>query len=224
MNNFTTAKKVVPIDDVLPNPWNPNFMDKGMFEKAKKSVEELGMLGSILVRDYIGRYQIMDGEHRWKVAKELGYTEIPVEVIIGDVTDDMAKLLTIHLNNLHGKDDVFKRAEILRQLNEGQLALLPFSEEEIENEKKFVEFDFAQYDVAADAKPREFGMVVVLPMTTEEGAVWRKAKELLMERGKIDKDNNKKRQDIQVVMYLLENMLNIHLGGVPEERSRPIQL
>lgn len=223
MNNFTTEKKIVSIDDVLPNPWNPNFMDKAMFDKAKTSVTELGMLGSILVREYIGRYQIMDGEHRWKVAKELGWTEIPVEVIKGDVTDEMAKFLTIHINNLHGKDDVFKRAEILQQLNEGQLQLLPFTDEQIANEKKFVQFDFAQFDVESEAKERKFGMVVVLPMTSEEGQVWLQAKEILVERGKIDKDNSKKRQDIQLVMYLLENMLNIHLGGSPDERIRVIE-
>ena len=52
INNFTTEKKVVPIDDVIPNPYNPNYMDKAMFEKARKSLEELGMLGSIIVRNY----------------------------------------------------------------------------------------------------------------------------------------------------------------------------
>ena len=147
MVQFNTEKIMVPIDKIMPNRWNPNYQDKRVFEKQKKSIRELGMLGSILVRKIDNHtfcdYEIMDGEHRWKALKEEGSVECPVEVIKGEVSDGDAQLLTILLNNLRGKDDIFKRAKILQVLNENQLQLLPFTEREIEHEKRFVKLDFS---------------------------------------------------------------------------------
>ncbi len=145
MNNFRTTKIKVDINLVSPNPWNPNKQDDAMFRKQVQSVKELGFLGSILVREWCGMYQILDGEHRWTAAKELEYTEITIESM-GEIEDNEAKLLTVLLNNLKGKDDVEKRAKIFQQLEAGQLQLLPFTEEEIVNQKKLIEFDFSQYD------------------------------------------------------------------------------
>lgn len=212
MNKFNTVKKQVQIDDIMPNPWNPNVQDKGTFAKEIASIKELGMLGSILVRDYFGKYQILDGEHRWKAAKELGYTDMTIESI-GEISDQKAKFLTIHLNNLRGKDDVFKRAAILQELDQGQLELLPWSSEEIENEKQLITFDFSQYDKQGDLPPRTPGMLVVLPLNDEETQVWLKAKELLVARNSIGTDNTKKKQDIQALMYLIKATLDVHLGA-----------
>lgn len=212
INDFKTEKLTVDIDKIMPNPWNPNIQEKAIFEKQKKSIDELGFIGSIIVRRINHTtcdYQILDGEHRFKAAKEHGYTQIQVECFIGDLFDNDAQLLTILLNNLHGKDDVFKRAKILEVLNEGQLQLLPFTQEEIEHEKKFVNFDFSQYEKEGENMPeREFALVIVLPFNQDEALVWNKAKEELVKRGMIS-EKNKKKQDVQLVMRLLKNFLGI---------------
>jgi ParB/RepB/Spo0J family partition protein len=222
MNKFTTIKKQVQIDEIMPNSWNPNVQDKAMFEKEKKSIQELGMLGSILVRDYFGKYQILDGEHRWKAAKELGYTEMTVETI-GEISDQQTRFLTIHLNNLRGKDDVFKRAQIFKELEQGQLEMLPFTAEEIENEKQLITFDFAQYDKSSDLPTRTPGMLLVLPLNDEETQVWLKAKELLLARKSIGTDNTKKKQDIQTLMYLIKATFDVHLGANNETTSHSFE-
>lgn len=213
MNNFKTEKKEVDIDKVRPNQWNPNVQDKKIFEKEKKSIQDLGFLGSILVRDHAvtGYYEILDGEHRWKACKELGYTKIPVESI-GKISDKEAQLLTVLINNLRGKDDIFKRAKILEQLESGQLELLPMTAEEIEHEKRFVQFDFSQYDKEGEEMPeREFGKVIVLPMTDEEGLIWQKAKEEMIKR-KMVSEKNKKKQDVQMAMILIKSFLTLAIG------------
>jgi len=151
-NNFTTVKKTVPIMSVVKNPWNPNVQSKQMVEKGIQSVREFGMLGSILVREVAGCYEILDGEHRLGYAKELGYTEIPVESL-GEIDDNRAKVLTVLLNNLRGKDDIEKRAAIYESLSAGQLQLLPFTDEEIQNEKNLMKFDFSQYDTTEPEIP-----------------------------------------------------------------------
>lgn len=145
MNNFTTTKKRILIKDIVPNPWNPNRQTSSMKQKGVSSVKEFGMLGSILCREVAGIYEILDGEHRLGYAKELGYTELDVESL-GEIDDSRAKILTVLLNNLRGKDDIEKRAAIYKKLDEGQLQLLPFTADEIKNEKDLFEFDFSQYE------------------------------------------------------------------------------
>lgn len=221
MNNFKTTKIEANIDDVIPNPWNPNVMDKATFEKEKNSIKELGFLGSILVRDYIGRYQILDGEHRWKVAKELGYTKIQVETM-GEIDDKLAQTLTILINNLRGKDDIFKRAAILKELEAGQLSLLPMTDEEIEHEKRFVEFDFGQYETVEEIPERDGSYLLVVPLNKEEAQVWEKAKELLIARGKLSE--NKKKGDLQLMMYLLKQFLDVYLGSVVGQKTHQIEV
>ncbi len=178
MNKFTTVKKIVPITSVIPNPWNPNTQSKDMFAKGKQSVEKLGMLGSILVRETGGCYQILDGEHRWKYAQELGYTEIPVESM-GEISDEMAMTLTVMINNIKGKDDIEKRAKIFKALDEGQLQLLPFSKEQIENEKNLFSFDFSKFDkdLPTEEDTKEKFRVIIIDVPEEMFKVWKFIKE-----------------------------------------------
>ena len=202
-NNFTTEKKKVDIKLVRPNPWNPNTMSKEMFEKAKHSLKELGMLGSILVREVCGIYEILDGEHRWKAAKELEYTEITVESL-GEIDDQKAKVLTVMLNNLKGKDDLEKRAAIFKELNENQMSLLPFTKEEIENEIKLFNFDFSQYQRQEKIEEREVTNSVCFGFTEEER---RLRNESLLVAKKKDGITN----DVQLLMYMLNDYLAIRV-------------
>ena len=210
-NQFKTTKKFVPIDLIVPNKWNPNVQNKEMFEKGKKSVEELGMLGSILVREIAGHYEILDGEHRWKYGKELGYTEMPVETM-GEISDDEAKLLTILINNVRGKDDIEKRAKILQQLNDGQLSLLPFTEQQIKFEKELISFDFSQYDKQIPIE-RVAKKLVHIVLSDDEYAVWQKC---LAEGKKEDKE------EIQVLVEMMESFLALRMGASVGQRTQAI--
>lgn len=134
------------MEDIMPNFWNPNCMSSSMFEKMKQTIEQKGLFGSIICRKYGDKYQILDGEHRMKACKELGYTDLPVECCIDEITDEEVKFWTIHFNNTRGKDDIEKRSKILDQLSQGQIQLLPFTEEEIQHEKDLFKFDFSQYE------------------------------------------------------------------------------
>lgn len=201
MNNFKTEKKIVNINDVIPNPWNPNVQTQSMFEKEVASIEELGMLGSILVRETAGCYQILDGEHRWKGCKKLGYTEIPVESM-GEIPDQEAKLLTVLLNNIKGKDDVEKLAKVFEELEAGQLSLLPFTQEEIDNTKKLFKFDFAQYAERHEVKEKQTN-VIGMKVTEETKILWDKCLQCAKED---------KRTPEQMLMIMIDNYLAVALG------------
>lgn len=203
MNNFSTVKILANIDDVVPNGFNPNQMSKELFEKEVNSIKELGLMGSILVRDYAGCYQILDGEHRWRACKDLGYTQIQVENL-GEIDDNQAKMLTILLNNLRGKDDIEKRAKLFEELNKGQLQLLPFTEEEIENEKALFKFDFSQYDKQEVIPDRIVNNTLCFGLSKEERDLWDKTIQYA-------KDKEKK-TDIQWLMRAINEYLELRIS------------
>jgi len=147
MKKFSTVQKLIPVMDIEPNNYNPNQQDEKLFKKLIDSIKENGFTSAILVRtiEPDKKWQIIDGEHRWRACIELDYEKIKVEDI-GIIDDLTAKMLTIALNNIRGQDDVLKRAEILQMLNEGQLALLPWDKEEIKNELELVKFNWDKYN------------------------------------------------------------------------------
>jgi hypothetical protein len=120
--DLATAAITVPIDSIVPNPWNPNVQPAWIFQKELKSIKKFGFVDPLTVReirDDSGReveyYQIVDGEHRWKGAKELGLTELPVWNL-GVIDDADAEELTVVLNETRGAPNETKLAMVLDDL------------------------------------------------------------------------------------------------------------
>lgn len=116
-NNIIDTSQLVKIDKVYPVPYNPNFMPTEMFEALKENIQNNGLIGSILVRSHPtkkGSYEIIDGEHRWKACKELGYTEI--SVIILDLNDINAAIQLIRFNREKGYFDHTKLQKLVNDL------------------------------------------------------------------------------------------------------------
>lgn len=114
----------LPIDRLNPNEWNPNVLPKEKYAKLKKWIrkcrEETGKVPlPVVVRPISSsRFEIIDGEHRWRATKELGYTDIDCHIYECDTKT--AKLLTNSLNYLKGEPDKVKEASYVQDLiNEG---------------------------------------------------------------------------------------------------------
>jgi hypothetical protein len=60
-----------------------------------------------------GGYELVDGEHRWRIAKELGWDTL--EVFVLDVDDLTAKTRCISSSILRGHADWFKVAQVVKQ-------------------------------------------------------------------------------------------------------------
>lgn len=143
MSNIQILDNVVrvPIGEVHPNDWNPNEQTPFIFEKEKQSILKHGFLDPIDVRSVAKEgqrvYEIVDGEHRWRAAKELGMTEIPVNDF-GNVDIDTAKQLTIIRNETRGQARRDKLAQLIQDLSlnmsiEDLKLNLPFAEPEIDS-------------------------------------------------------------------------------------------
>jgi len=62
-----------------------------------------------------GRFQIINGYHRWQALKQLGYKR--ADVIVWDVDDDQADVLLATLNRLAGSDELSRKISLLKKLS-----------------------------------------------------------------------------------------------------------
>lgn len=171
MTKYPTVEMEVDIDHCMPNKWNPNAMTPKAFENLKASIKLRGFQRFITVREVAGMYEIMDGEHRWKACKELGFKTIKVHNL-GQVDDIIAKEITLNFNNIHGEDDILKRASILKAQKEaqdaGQTTLFSLDERQVQEEIELLNFNFNQYkdtklnDKQADEFAKVIGSIIKL--------------------------------------------------------------
>lgn len=135
-------------DDITKNDWNPNVMEEERIKLLETNIKRVGFLVPVVVRKEGKTYQIVDGEHRWKAAQNIGLKEIPV--VVATVDEWEAKLQTINLNNIKGELDQFKLAKLLEGLRTHYSDLeleemLGYTPEQLSNYQHLLDFDFNQY-------------------------------------------------------------------------------
>jgi hypothetical protein len=98
---------VVPVDQLEPNPNNPNKMKPSEFNLLVDNLQRTGLTDAILVRR-LGkdRYRIVGGHHRWEAARYLEFSEVPICVIDDpDFDDDAETFQVVRMNVIHGRMD-----------------------------------------------------------------------------------------------------------------------
>jgi ParB-like chromosome segregation protein Spo0J len=151
MSSVTSHETRVAIDALEPNPWNPNRMSDELFAKEMASIKRWGMVSPIIVRTLPGgKFQIIDGEQRWRAAQRLGMREVPIWDV-GRMADADAKQLTIVLNELHGTYDPARMGPLLRDLltsetTESLLEVLPWEKAEFAKLAELEPFDWPALD------------------------------------------------------------------------------
>lgn len=104
----------VSVGELKPNSYNPNRQSQRDFELLIKSMTEDGFTQPIVALK--GEKVIVDGEHRWRAAKHLGYDKVPVVFV--DMTLEQMRISTLRHNRARGSEDVALSAEVLRDLRE----------------------------------------------------------------------------------------------------------
>ena len=102
-----------PIGMIKPNPWNINLLTEEEFNRLKELMRASGpeRTPPIVVRERDGYYEIIDGEQRWRAARDLGWREVPIMVI--DASDLEAKKYTLSFNYLKGRINYIKMLELM---------------------------------------------------------------------------------------------------------------
>ena len=134
--------KWIETGSLRPNPWNPNRMSPETAAKLAAEVRRKGMILPLVVRPIENYFQIIDGEHRWLAATQMGMAALPCIVV--DLDESEARLKTIQLNRLRGEDEPELLARLLRELNvemgvEQLESRLPFDKVEIEQSMDLLE-------------------------------------------------------------------------------------
>ena len=94
----------IPVQDISPNPHNPRLIfDRDELEELKGSIQKVGILVPLTVYRNTKSYPktgfvLLDGERRWRCARELQLPTIPANVIDEpkDVTQNILFMFNIH--------------------------------------------------------------------------------------------------------------------------------
>ncbi len=109
----TPIGRLVPIDQIDPNPYQPRQV-MGDLAELIASIAEKGILEPLLVRPRGDRFQIVAGERRYQAATQVGLRELPV--VVREVDDTEVIELAL-IENLQRKDlTPFEEAEALHGL------------------------------------------------------------------------------------------------------------
>jgi len=106
----------IPLERLRPADWNPNRVSAAVLDKLRRSITDFGVVENLVVRPLAGRrgsFEVISGNHRLRVYRELGFEWAPCHVVSLD--DAHARLLAHALNRTRGEDDPRAYARLLEQ-------------------------------------------------------------------------------------------------------------
>lgn len=118
----------VKIDDLRPSEYNPRTWSEETIKQLTESIQRFGLVDPLLVNGADERKNIVIGGHfRLKVAKDLGFTEVPVVYL--DIPDEAKeKELNLRLNKALGDWDW----DLLAEFDDTLLTDVGFTSEEMD--------------------------------------------------------------------------------------------
>lgn len=137
--------KLVKIDQICPNAWNPKDKDTDEFRMIVRGIEKKGLQAPIFCRTVpdIEGYEIVDGEQRWRACKQLGYASVLV-YNMGALTDQEAKEMTLWFEHKVPFNEI-TLAHMLKDMASLPDLIVPFTDEQLANYKEMSEFNWQNY-------------------------------------------------------------------------------
>lgn len=117
MQPQTTNIVSLKLDQLKPNNFNPNRQTEEEFRQNVAEVRRLGRLSKpIVVRPFdADSFEIVDGEHGWLAAQEVGLTEVGCEII---EADDVEAMRQCYLRNRGGSDNPVLLGQMFERLRD----------------------------------------------------------------------------------------------------------
>lgn len=110
--------KWAPVDMISANDYNPNTVAPPEMELLELSINSDGYTQPIVTWETEdGRYEVVDGFHRFLVGKKKGMSHLPIVVVNADRTDRGDRIsATIRHNRARGKHKIGEMSEIVQEL------------------------------------------------------------------------------------------------------------
>lgn len=116
----TDTSQSLRITEIEPNRQQPrkNFDDESISLLAD-SIKQHGIIQPLLVRPYGNSYQIVAGERRWRAARMLGLSEVPVQIKeLSDIeTMQIALIENLQRENLNPVEEAKGYNELIENFN-----------------------------------------------------------------------------------------------------------
>jgi len=107
------------LDMLSPDKLNPRqeYVMEDMV-RLEESIGKRGILNPILVEetDVDGKYLIVDGERRFRVARRLGFVEVPVRIAREKLTDQERLLVRFNLQEVHSPWTAWDKSVAIAEL------------------------------------------------------------------------------------------------------------
>ncbi|MFH1769204.1 MAG: ParB N-terminal domain-containing protein, partial [Parcubacteria group bacterium] len=160
----------VPIKDLKPASYNPRKHNEEATRQLKESINRFGMVDPLICNSTPERKNVVIGGHfRLKVAKELGYKEVPVVYVsISDI--EREKELNLRLNKNIGEFDL----DLLAAFDESVLEEIGFSSEELDDVFG-IEDNPEEFDIQ-----KELDKLNITKIEVQKGDVWQLGRHRLM--------------------------------------------
>jgi ParB-like chromosome segregation protein Spo0J len=113
----TFKPEQIPLEQLLEAQWNANRVPPRLLAKVRHSIEQFGVVENLVARPHPelpGKFEVLSGNHRLRVLRELGHETAPVVVV--ELGDAEARLLAQTLNRTRGSDDPRAYALLLEEV------------------------------------------------------------------------------------------------------------
>ena len=120
-----TEATLVPLERLRPADWNANRVPANIRVKIRRSLERFGVVENLIARPHPrepGALEVISGNHRLEILRDLGHELVPVVVL--ELDDAQARVLAQTLNRTRGEDD----PEAYAALIEDVLQTMPAAE------------------------------------------------------------------------------------------------
>ena len=115
----------LPVEAIKPNSYNPNRQSEHDFTLLCKSISTHGFTQPIIVQRETR--EIVDGEHRWRACKALGFAEVPC--VLTDMTVAQMRISTLRLNRARGTEVADLAVDVVKSLRD--MGALDFAVDEL---------------------------------------------------------------------------------------------
>jgi len=146
------------VNDLIPDPENPRSHSKYNVDAIRASIETHGQVEPLVVQK--SSKQIIGGNARFGVLKEIGYED--VDVVLLDIDDSKARALSISLNRTGelatwDEDNLAKALDNLKGLEDFDFDSLGFDQMEIDHYLSFgmMDDEFEATELSMEPPPED---------------------------------------------------------------------